>query len=246
MNDEPIKEVTSYKHLSIFFSNDGTWHQHIDYITSKAWTILNIMRKLKFILDRQSLEIIYSSLIRPVLKYADVVWDNCTQYEINALEKIQIEAARIATGATKLISLDILYRETGWESLEKDDINISYVSFFQMNTGVSPNYLSSLIPASVEDSTTYNLRNANNFRHTLSRTQLYYRSFLPSSIRAWNDLSLEVRQSNSIQSFKYQLNKKLKKPPKYYYIGNRLSQIQHTQLTTDCSSLNHYFFKKYC
>ena len=99
-----------------------------------------------------------------------------------------------------------------------------------MNTGVSPNYLSSLVPASVEDSTTYNLRNANNFRHTLSRTQLYYRSFLPSSIRAWNDLSLEVRQSNSIQSFKFQLNKNLKKPPKYYYIGNRLSQIQHTRL----------------
>ena len=113
-----------------------------------------------------------------------------------------------------------------------------------MNTGVSPNYLSSLIPASVEDSTTYNLRNANNFRHTLSRTQLYYRSFLPSSIRAWNDLSLEVRQSNSIQSFKFQLNKNLKKPPKYYYIGNRLSQIQHTQLRTDCSSLNHHLFQK--
>ena len=111
-----------------------------------------------------------------------------------------------------------------------------------MNTGVSQNYLSSLIPASVEDSTTYNLQNANNFRHTLSRTQLYYRSFLPSSIRAWNDLSLEVRQSNSIQSFKYQLNKNLKKPPKSYYIGNRLSQIQHTRLRTDCSSLNHHLF----
>ena len=31
------------------------------------------MRKLKFILDRQSLEIIYTSFIRPVLEYADVV-----------------------------------------------------------------------------------------------------------------------------------------------------------------------------
>ena len=105
-----------------------------------------------------------------------------------------------------------------------------------MNTGVSPNYLSSLIPASVEDSTTYNLRNANSYRHTLSRSQLYYRSFLPSSIRAWNNLSLEVRQSNSIQSFKYQLNKNLKNPPKHYYIISRLR--------TDCSSLNHHLFSK--
>ena len=131
MNDEPIKEVTSHKHLGIFFSNDGTWHQHIDYITSKAWTRLNIMRKLKFILDRQSLEIIYTSFIRPVLEYADEVWDNCTQYEINALEKIQIEAARIATGATKLVSLDMLYRKRVGSHLKKDDININYVSFFK-------------------------------------------------------------------------------------------------------------------
>ena len=138
----------------------------------------------------------------------------------------------------------MLYRETGWESLEKRRHKHKLCVFFQMNTGVLPNYLSSLIPASVEDSTTYNLRNANNFRHTLSRTQLYYRSFLPSSIRAWNDLSLEVRQSTSIQSFKYQLNKNLKKPPKHYYIGNRISQIQHTRLRTDCSSLNHHLFSK--
>ena len=48
-----------------------------------------------------------------------MVWDSCTQYDINALEKIQIEAALIATGATELVSLDMLYRETGWESLEK-------------------------------------------------------------------------------------------------------------------------------
>ena len=48
-----------------------------------------------------------------------MVWDNCTQYEINALEKLQIEAARMATGATKLVFLEMLYQETGWESLEK-------------------------------------------------------------------------------------------------------------------------------
>ena len=169
-----------------------------------------------------------------------MVWDHYTQYNINALEKIQIEAARIAPGATKLVSLDMLYRETGWKSLEKRRHKHKLCLFFQ----ISPNYLSSLIPASVEDYTTYNLRNANNFRHTLSRAQLYYRSFLPSSIRAWNDLSLEVRQSNSMQSFKYQLNKNLKKPPKHYYIGNRISQIQHTRLRIDGISLNRHFFQK--
>ena len=43
------------------------------------------MRKLKFQLDRHSLEIIYISFIRPLLEYADVVWDNCTRYEVSAI-----------------------------------------------------------------------------------------------------------------------------------------------------------------
>ena len=61
------------------------------------------MRKLKFKLDRKSLETIYIAFIRPLLVYADVIWDNCSQYEKDELEKIQNEAARIATGTTKLI-----------------------------------------------------------------------------------------------------------------------------------------------
>ena len=117
MNNEPINEIASHKHLGIFLSNDGTWHEHIHYITSKAWTRLHIMRKLKFI---------YTSFIRPILEYADVVWDNCTQYEINAVEKIQIEAARIVTGTSKLVSLEKLYNETCWETLERRRQNINY------------------------------------------------------------------------------------------------------------------------
>ena len=71
------------------------------------------MRKLKFKLDRRSVQIIYFTFNRPILECADVVWNNCTQYEVNKLEKIQNEAARIVTGATKLVSIDSLIHETG-------------------------------------------------------------------------------------------------------------------------------------
>ena len=100
MQDVQIKEVDYHKHLGLIFSNDGSWHQHIRYITEKAWFRINIMRKLKFQLDRKSLETIYLAFVRPLLECADVTWDNCSQYEKNELNKIQNEAARIAVGAT--------------------------------------------------------------------------------------------------------------------------------------------------
>ena len=99
MDEQAINEVTSHKHLGLIFSNDCNWHEHIDYVKTKSWFRINIMRKLKFQLDRKSLETIYISFIRPLLEYE--------------LEKIQNEAACIVTGATKLVSLHSLYTETG-------------------------------------------------------------------------------------------------------------------------------------
>ena len=79
---------------------------------NKAWTRINIMRKLKFKLDRRFLEVIYISFIRPLLEYADIVWDNCNQADACELEKIQYEAARIVTGATKLASIANILSDT--------------------------------------------------------------------------------------------------------------------------------------
>ena len=69
------------KHLGLYFTNDCTWHNHINYIKEKAWHRLKIMRKFKF--DRKSLEIIYLTLKRPLLEHEDVIFDDCTQYEKN-------------------------------------------------------------------------------------------------------------------------------------------------------------------
>ena len=87
MNQQVINEETSHKHLGLIFSSDCNWHEHIDYVKTKAWSRINVMRKLKFQLDRKSLETINFSFIRPLLEYASVVWNNCTQYESNELEK---------------------------------------------------------------------------------------------------------------------------------------------------------------
>ena len=73
----------------------------------------HVMRKFKYTLDRKFLETIYINFICPILEYADVVWDNCTQQEKYDLEKIQLEAARIATRTTKLVSVQKLYGSDG-------------------------------------------------------------------------------------------------------------------------------------
>ena len=48
LNQTQIAEVNSHKHLSIIFSNDCTWHEHLELVKSKAWKRINTMHKLKF------------------------------------------------------------------------------------------------------------------------------------------------------------------------------------------------------
>ena len=56
-NDVPIQEVVSHKHLGVYLSQRCDWHNHIDI--EKAWSRMNLLRMLKFTIDRKSLETIY-------------------------------------------------------------------------------------------------------------------------------------------------------------------------------------------
>ena len=247
MLHEHIPEVNSHKHLGVHLSDNGSWHSHVENIKSKAWNRINIMRRLKFTLDRKSLETIYFSFVRPILEYADVLWDNCTNNEKEELDKIQNEAARIATGATKLASIANLKKETGWEPLALRRRKHKLILFYKMTQNLTPAYLSALVPSLVSTVSRYGLRNSENLRVPFCRTQLYAQSFLPSVILEWNSLPLNVRSSESVDSFKHALNNTadpLEKPPAYYYSGTRRAQVYHTRLRTNCSSLNLTLFQK--
>ena len=168
---------------------------------------INILRKLKFSLDRKSLETIYLTFIRPLIEYGDIIWDNCTQQEKTEPDKIQNEAARIATGATKLVSVDALYKEISWETLEQRRHNHKLTLFYKMMNSFTPSYLTSLVPQPVINLSRYNLRNPNDRQSINARTKQYYHSFLPSAVRAWNNLPVETKQSASLHCFKNFLKK---------------------------------------
>lgn len=118
MNKTIITKVIEHKHLGLEISHDGSWEKHIDLINKKAFVRVNILRLFKFTLDRKTLEKIYITFIRPILEYANVVWDSKTLVLINKLESVHIQAAGIINGATRLVSVDKLYKEMGWENFK--------------------------------------------------------------------------------------------------------------------------------
>lgn len=246
MGNTNIKEVSTHKHLGLVFSNDMLWHSHIKNISDKAFRRLGLLRRYKFNLDRRSLAKMYTSFVRPILEYADITWDNCTVENQRALENIQIDAARIISGATKLCSIQKIYDETGIETLLERRKKHKLCQMFKMIKDLTPPYLQELLPQRVQQQSRYSLRNANNYAIPPTRTALYFNSFLPSTLREWNSLEQSVRDSATLGSFKWKLSATRNVPPVYFDNTqvSRKAQVLHSRLRLECSSLNQHLHKK--
>ena len=113
-----------------------------------------------------------------------------------------------------------------------------------MINDLSPQYLSGLVPATIDSSSNFNLRNSNNIHLVNARTSLYYNSFLPSAVRDWNSLPDDRRNVDSVIAFKNVLSRDKPIVPKHYLFGNRKEQILHTRLRTNCSVSNYDLYLK--
>jgi len=94
---------------------------------------------------------------------------------------------------------------------------------------MTPDYLSRQVQNSipVQSQSRPNTLHVNNIPSILCKTNNYYICFLPSVIRDWNSLTAEI-QNSSITNFKKFIDRKVNKPPTFYYEGTRLGQILHT------------------
>ena len=236
-NNVILEQVPIHKHLGITFSGDAKWSVHVNTVIASASKMVSSLRKFKFLLSRTILSKIYVMYIRPILEYSSDVWDNCT-YEISdKLEMVQLEAARIVSGLPMYASRSSLYFETGWEPLITRRRNRKLCTLYKIVNNQCPQYLTDILPPRNEQIISYNLRNKHNISIPVSKTTTLQKSFLHSSIRLWNELSLEIKNSNTMSAFKKSIYVTPNTCPSYFSYGSRLANVLHTKLRYACSSL---------
>ena len=206
--------------------------------------MVNILNDLQYHLSRKSLESLYFSFIRPMLEYGSVVWDGCTTNECQELEKVNLAAARVVTGATAGTSHDLIYQESGFEKLSDRRRKSKLIMFYKIVNGDVPQYLTDLLPMSVRQRNRYNMRSGYNFSLIRARTNVFNSSFFPSVIRLWNDLPPATRGAEFLDQFKAKLNRDKPKVNPLFYIGSRKVAILHARMRMKCSMLKADLFRK--
>ena len=230
-----LQGTATHKHLGLTLSSNLGWSPHVTNVLESASPLADVLKGLKYKVDKRTLEQIYLSFIRPKLEYACHIWDNCNQGDSVALENFQHNIARTVCGARKGTSHALINNELNWPTLAERRKGIKLKNFIRIVDGDVPQYLSDLLPARI-GSVRPNSRNADNFYSIKSRTETFRNSFIPSTIRLWNSLQIQDRSLKYAQKLGNYVSNEL------YYFGDRILNVKHAQLRMKCSLLNYHLF----
>ena len=76
INNIKCQRVYSSKFLGVFIDYKLTWKEHIKYACGKICKCIAILNKVKNLLNKSSLHMLYNSLFTPYLTYCTEVWGN--------------------------------------------------------------------------------------------------------------------------------------------------------------------------
>jgi hypothetical protein len=239
LNGVIVREVQSHKHLGLTFNGTLTWSDHISQIVTKAARCIGLLRRISRDVPRQCLEILYKSMIRPILEYADVIYDGSNDTHLKRVESTQRQAALACTGAYKHTRHVNLLEELGWQPLGARRKHHRLNVMFKIQNGLTPNYLQRICPPLTRNRTEYNLRTGANITTPAQRTTTYHMSFIPESIRDWNNLDVLTKSATSIETFKNKLKSKIiNKPNPLFYHNNSNAAINHSRIRMGLSALS--------
>ena len=205
IENQPIKEVSSSKYLGITITNKLTWSTHINNITNKALSIKAFLqRNLRSCPSHIKLQC-YTTMIRPILEYANTVWSPYTKKDISKIERVQRQSARfIIANYSHHSSVTNMLANLNLPSLEYRRTTSSIILFYKIIHNLINIPSSDLMPI-----TSSTRGHHQRFQHIYARTSLYSNSFFPRTIRIWNSLPEDTIQQQSLSQFKLKLKSSL-------------------------------------
>ena len=181
MNGTQIPQVTSHRHLGVYFNSTLFWHQHVDKVSTPCARRIGMIRRLRRKLHPVVLKRIYLGAVLPKLEYTCPVWCGGPTQKL-----IKMHANSCRRNGTALPSLQSRF---DYHTL---------VMFYKVHTKQAPSYLTSLLPP-LSSRSGYTFRKLSYRFSTVSKTSTLHR-FLPRAVALENMLYLLMfnKQAQSI------------------------------------------------
>ena len=204
LNGTQMQSCDSYKYLGVHFDKNLDWKCHIDYITSKISKSCGALAKIRHCVDTKTLVNVYHALVNSYIRYGIVVWGGASSTTLNPLQTVLNKAIRIISFAP-YGNLDLIpaNKELKLLTVEKTyALELAKLTYKSKN-GLLPVVIgnqfqlsSSLLGHS------HFVRNRQRPIRLLSRTKTGEKSVQYKAFQLWNDLSEDIKKSESFLIFK--------------------------------------------
>ena len=254
-NGIPVMQASDTKHLGLILDSKLDFKKHLAEKIAKAYQGLGVMKHLCKWVPRRSLEEIYKLYVRPHLDYGDIIYDisdlnkssiftdSTSNSQMEKIEIIQYQAAKIVTGAWQGTSRLKIYDDLGWESLQNRRTIRKLCILFETLKNNYPLYLAETLNNCKyrQNSRYFDMQMLKNIP---CRTRKFKASCFPSAIRDWNLLDYDIKNSVSKQAFKNKILS-LTRPKKKSYFGilDKKTSKYITLLRMELSPLRAHKFK---
>ena len=209
---QKVAKSDQNKYLGLIIDEKLLWTNHVNHVAKIIGPKMYVLRKLKKTMPTHILKMFYMSCIQPHIDYALTVWGNLPKYLMRKVQKIQNLAARIITGNfdfENFHGIDIV-KKLGWMNVDERYKYLISCLMFRCMHGNAPQYLSDQITL-IRDINPYNSRSAHNLDVLIPKVEkkILESAFFYQGPKIWNQLSTSLKQSPSINSFKYRYKRSM-------------------------------------
>ena len=208
MGEGEILRETNIKFLGVYIDENLSFSYHIEHVMSKMSKSLGILNKLRYFLPPSIMRILYDSLFEPYIKYGIEVWGSAPHCYLNMVHVIQKAAVRaiheLPYGAHtaeyfKMSHILCIYDLYKYQILQL---------FYKV---IKCNFDPDLIPSLTRHSQihSHDNRNSNNLLLPYCHISNSQRCISYLGPKLWNEISLEIRNSDTFAIFKRELKKML-------------------------------------
>ena len=203
LHGKQLTMVECAKYLGVSIDSKLSFNKHVDNLCKKANSVLSFVRR-NFANCSREIKDVYLTYVKSTLEYAATAWAPYSRQSINKLESVQRRAAGfVMHDYNQTSSVSNMLLRLNWNTMETHFKHLRLQMLHKIihsSVGVSlPSYITHRTRHTMPGAVTLNL---------YSQTQLltHEYSFFPTSIRLWNNLSIDTLNCNNLDTFKEHLN----------------------------------------
>ena len=199
IHGQKLESVDNAKYLGVTLNKHLKWKTHINMVCKKGTQVRNFLQRNLRGCGRATKEQAYKTYVNPILNYASTVWNpigDGNQALRDQLEMVQRKSARFVFSDWQHRSSPTnMMNQLNWKPLETQRKNRNLIMLHNI---VHKNVA---IPQSFLPKRSRNI-DCIRFQPVHGRINAYKNSFIPASVKLWNDLPTVITNEPVLTYFK--------------------------------------------